>query len=768
MPLPDPAASRAVLIGVDTYQNLEDLPAVANNIERLAALLTAEDLWGLPPEHLTVLSNPTGKDAVLDAVHTAATQADDALLVYFAGHGLLSVDADLRLALPHTDAERLYRGVSYDDVRDLIVHTGRALARVVILDCCYSGSALTGYMGAASDIANRTMAEGTYVMTSSAETKPAMAPPGEKYTAFTGELLSVIEEGVPGGPDPLRMDVLFAEVRDRLAARTGIPAPQQRARNAGHAIALVRNRWQPQGAEGEVPADVVSTPDGDEEIPPVRLPVLGRLARLLNPLLVIAAAVSLPFAGLPSALLSGSDEQCGTRSALEEVNGECVGVSDGSHSFMPELNGVSRRIAQANDAVPDDEPFVTIALLAPMTAEDGPAKARILHQVQGAYAAQHKANAEYRAPYVRLALANPGSDGSQWARVTDRLAQMAHSEEHNLRAVVGFDVSKLQNVSQAVSDVTRRGVPAVAGSFTPNSLVEDRYGIGVAWIMPSAEDQIAALTSADKDLAMRRSILVEDVHDKGPYVEELRSAFEKRLGETIRDTARFTSDVEEAAVTAQQLRGVVTNICGLPADVKNVLFAGRPAYLRQFVNVLGKRGCQGREFTVLSGSATSALRQDPALDWDALRTTGITIEYTSGAHPDAWSDRDRTNAVEFGRAMDELKNLVARLGPSMGAVDLTDGETISAYDSTLTAAQVIQQMAVSDEVPSTRAVTAGFLGLRDQLRVEGASGWICLDAQGFASNKAVTVLRLDPDRRGPRLVATAFPRGRPPGPGECG
>ncbi|MEV5341962.1 caspase family protein [Streptomyces sp. NPDC052676] len=124
MPLPDPSASRAVLIGVDTYDDLADLPAVANNVERLAALLTADDVWGLPPRHLTVLTNPTSKDDVLDAVHTAATEAEDALLFYFAGHGLLTVDADLRLALPHT-----------------------------------------------------------YVMTASAETKPAMAPPGEKYTA---------------------------------------------------------------------------------------------------------------------------------------------------------------------------------------------------------------------------------------------------------------------------------------------------------------------------------------------------------------------------------------------------------------------------------------------------------------------------------------------------------------------------------------------------------------------------------------------------------
>ncbi|MDX3714714.1 caspase family protein [Streptomyces europaeiscabiei] len=130
MLLPDPAASRAVLIGVDAYQSLEDLPAVANNVTQLAALLAAEDLWGLPPENVTVLANPVSKDDVLDAVRDAATEADDALLVYYAGHGLLTADAELHLALPHTHLQRLYRSVDYDDVphrRPRLVATVRPL-----------------------------------------------------------------------------------------------------------------------------------------------------------------------------------------------------------------------------------------------------------------------------------------------------------------------------------------------------------------------------------------------------------------------------------------------------------------------------------------------------------------------------------------------------------------------------------------------------------------------------------------------------------------
>jgi ABC-type branched-subunit amino acid transport system substrate-binding protein len=738
MPLPDPLASRAVLIGVDTYENLADLPAVANNIERLAALLTADDLWGLPPEHLAVLSNPTSKDDVLDAVHTAATEADDVLLVYFAGHGLLTADVDLRLALPHTDAERLYRGVPYDDVRDLMVHTGRALARVVILDCCYSGSALTGYMGAANGIANPTMAEGTYVMTSSAETKPAMAPPGEKYTAFTGELLHVIEEGVPGGPDPLPMDVLFTEVRDRLAARTGIPAPQQRARNAGHTIALVRNRRQPRSAEDSAPAA--------EEIPPVRLPVFVRLARLLHPLLVMAAVVSLPFVAALSGLLDGSDDPCRSWTTQYDGMGECVGVSDGSHSFMPELDRVSEGIARANAAVSEDEPFVTIALLAPLTADDDATKERILHQVQGAYAAQRRINDADTAPYVRLVLAHPGMP---WSLVADQLADMARSQEHNLRAVVGFDVT-YPVIGEVVQDVTNQGVPAVAGSFTPNSRHD--HGLskgGIAWVMPSADDQVSALASVDKDVATeRRSVLVWDVDGWG-YMQDLRNAFREQLGDTVHHTARYSSNVEDEETMTEQVASIADKMCALPAAVENVLFAGHPADLRHFVHALGNRACQGREFTVVSGSEASALYRDPELDWSALHGAGITVEYTSGAHPDGAK----------GRGMEELKDLVERLGPTMGAVDLTDGETISAYDSTLTAAQTIREKAGPGKVPSLSAVAAGLLSLR----FEAATGRICLDELGRASNKAVTILRLDPDRRAPRLVATAYPRA-----GGCG
>lgn len=239
--LPSPDASRAVLVGVSEYTTLEELPAVANNVATLHRVLTDADLWGLPAEHCVTLLNPTSVEQVLDAVHTAASAASDALLFYFAGHGLLDDRLDLHLALPGSDSDRLYRAVRYDDVRREVVGAARVFGKVVILDCCFSGRAMQGGMSGPVELADHARVDGTYLMTATAETKLALAPPGEEYTAFTGALLDKLSHGLENGPDLLDMETLFYHVRADLQARH-LPVPQQRTRNDGKAIALVRNR----------------------------------------------------------------------------------------------------------------------------------------------------------------------------------------------------------------------------------------------------------------------------------------------------------------------------------------------------------------------------------------------------------------------------------------------------------------------------------------------------------------------------------------------
>ncbi|WP_097965556.1 caspase family protein [Streptomyces sp. or20] len=261
--LSDPDRSEAVLIGVHDYTSLEDLPAVAQNLEGLRAALTDPEVWGLPDTACTVISQPRGVGEVLDTVRDKARRAQDTLLVYYAGHGLTDPHTDeLYLALPDSDREREYTSLRYEYLRRAILDQQATVqSTVVILDCCYSGRALLGKMSASTHIADQAVVEGTCLLTASSETRPALSPPGERYTAFTGELITALTEGVPDRPDPLDMDTLYRHVHGRLAGKSR-PLPQQRNRNLGGLIAIAHNRAVAHPDPPQMPApDASDAPD---------------------------------------------------------------------------------------------------------------------------------------------------------------------------------------------------------------------------------------------------------------------------------------------------------------------------------------------------------------------------------------------------------------------------------------------------------------------------------------------------------------------------
>ncbi|GAA4237166.1 hypothetical protein GCM10022254_48540 [Actinomadura meridiana] len=240
--LPDPNASRAVLIGVHQYETLDALPAVEQNLTGLRDVFTDPALWGLPESNCVLVSQPQSSRAVLDVLWETARQATDALIVYYAGHGLTDPRSDeLCLALPDSDPERSYTALPYESVRRVVLEAGaQAVRKVVILDCCYSGRALGPGMSASTQIADQAVVDGSHLLTATAATRKALAPLGERYTAFTGELISTLTEGVPNGPELLDMETVYRRLHARLAARS-LPTPQQRNRNAGGLIALARN-----------------------------------------------------------------------------------------------------------------------------------------------------------------------------------------------------------------------------------------------------------------------------------------------------------------------------------------------------------------------------------------------------------------------------------------------------------------------------------------------------------------------------------------------
>ena len=240
MGLPVGARSRAVLIGTSRYRNLPDLPAVTNNVDGLATILTDHRGIAMAPEHCHSVLDESDLNVVADALADAAAEADDLLFVYYAGHGVL-YDNNLYLALPTTNPLMPW-GVALRmlDLRKVVVGA-KARNRVLVLDCCFSGRALHVMSGPNAIVSEQTEVQGCLTLTSVPPNDVAEAPEGEAYTAFTGELLSLLRNGVPGGPGLLTIDVIFSELA-AIFRRQGKPGPQRLGTHTIGRLALAHNR----------------------------------------------------------------------------------------------------------------------------------------------------------------------------------------------------------------------------------------------------------------------------------------------------------------------------------------------------------------------------------------------------------------------------------------------------------------------------------------------------------------------------------------------
>ncbi|MEU8029961.1 caspase family protein [Streptomyces sp. NPDC049099] len=238
--LPDPARSRAVLVGTASYRHLPQLPAVEANVVDLAAELCDPTVWGLPVRHCTVVTDPLSPQTILDPVYQAGEEATDTLLVYFAGHGMRDADsADLYLALGDSREHLGYTAVAYQHLRTAL-RSARARRKIVVLDCCFSGRAARA-LGGGDVLAAEAAVDGAYVLTASPGDRIALAPDGERNTAFTAELLRVLREGVAEGPELIDLDTLYRVLEERLRSKNR-PLPQRSQENGVGRLPLARNK----------------------------------------------------------------------------------------------------------------------------------------------------------------------------------------------------------------------------------------------------------------------------------------------------------------------------------------------------------------------------------------------------------------------------------------------------------------------------------------------------------------------------------------------
>lgn len=232
-----------MLIGAGSFtdNNLLPLSSVREGTRALGTLLTAPDREGsFLPASTQTLIDPTRME-LLYTIEKAADAADDVLLLYYAGHGVLTPHGELALAGRDTPFGADHTSASWESVRRILSRS-RARRALVIIDACFSGRAVAEAMGPLSGMIDPPV--GTYVLASTGPNQASLAPSDSPFTSFTGALIDLLEEGDPAAPEYLTMDVIYRQLYARMRAN-GHPVPHQRPTGSND-LALGRNPAYPQ------------------------------------------------------------------------------------------------------------------------------------------------------------------------------------------------------------------------------------------------------------------------------------------------------------------------------------------------------------------------------------------------------------------------------------------------------------------------------------------------------------------------------------------
>jgi len=271
------AGSRAVLVGVSAYEYAEFPPirSARNSLEAMCSLLADPALCAWPPEWITVIANPISAVGLATQIADLAESTTGVLLLYYAGHGVLSASGELCLTVTSTRPDRpKISGLPWETLGD-VLRSSAATVRLAILDCCSAGQA-TETLAGESDLGLADLAhvEGVYTLAATTRNRAAhVLPAGQQDTActsFTGELRDLIQCGIPGKAPQLTFGDIYPVLRQRLRAR-GLPVPSQRGTSAVGTFYFSANAAVPMEPAHRVAAEAHDAHAGPQQDPgPVR------------------------------------------------------------------------------------------------------------------------------------------------------------------------------------------------------------------------------------------------------------------------------------------------------------------------------------------------------------------------------------------------------------------------------------------------------------------------------------------------------------------
>ncbi|KFF97604.1 peptidase C14 [Streptomyces scabiei] len=229
----------AMLVGVSTYDSdaYRDLPPVRADLHYMRAVLENTEI-GMYND-CAMVAEPTRAE-MLHAVETFlnARQPSETALLYFSGHGeFCEDDNQLYFLTRDTYPDDLPGTAVPAEFLERMLQSCRASSKLVLLDCCSSGSVVQGWTSKGSGETSARPAPstllrptGVYFITASdaLQSASAMAPPGSSLgtSRFTGEIVEGLRNGRIKGGGWITPDDLFEYLTSQMR-RDGVPEEQR-------------------------------------------------------------------------------------------------------------------------------------------------------------------------------------------------------------------------------------------------------------------------------------------------------------------------------------------------------------------------------------------------------------------------------------------------------------------------------------------------------------------------------------------------------------
>lgn len=174
---------KALIIGINDYPT-SPLRGCVNDAAGLATIMETHG-DGSPNFDVRLETNVGTKSELKTMISELFSGDSDTVLLYFSGHGFLN---ELGGYLVTPDHKKYDEGISMDDVLGL-ANQSRSKNKIIILDCCHSGSFAAPNLGRGA----MPIEEGISILTASRADEPSVEING--HGVFTNLLLDALQGG---------------------------------------------------------------------------------------------------------------------------------------------------------------------------------------------------------------------------------------------------------------------------------------------------------------------------------------------------------------------------------------------------------------------------------------------------------------------------------------------------------------------------------------------------------------------------------------------